>query len=114
MGTANNVEAVKDYIAEEGRTGRLTYQVTRTANREEGSTTMPTLYDSKNSGSLENSAQIVLAFCKSPVNNTQLHCKALKYTHGVMPEDTIVLDANNLMITEVDSIIPKKLKRFEV
>lgn len=112
--TSNNVEAFKAYIEEEERVGILTSQVTRPANKEDGSTTMPTLFDSKNSGSLENSAQIVLGFCKSPDNNTQLHCKALKYTHGVAPYETIILDADNLMIREAGTIVPAKPKEFKL
>ena len=97
---SNNVEEFKSYISEAGKVGVLTTQVARPADKDHGLFQCPSPFAAKNSGSLENSAQILLGFWKDEHNRNRLWSRALKYTHGEYPSEDIPLDAMDLIIKE--------------
>lgn len=102
--TSDNVEAFKSYISETGKVGVLTTQVSRPADKENGMFQCPSPFSAKNSGSVENSAQLLLGFWKDQHDKQRLWARCLKYTHGEYYQDDIPLNANNLMITEAEVV----------
>jgi hypothetical protein len=98
--TSANVEAFKAYVSATGRVGFLTSQVTRPEDKEDGMYKCPNPFSAKNSGSIENSAQALLAFWKPSDERTAMKCKCWKYTHGEYPFQEINLIADDLVIYE--------------
>jgi hypothetical protein len=98
--TTSNVEAFKAYVSQEGRVGILTTQITRPENRTDGMFECPSPFSSKNSGSIENSTQLLLGFWKDKHSQQVLHARCMKYTHGSYLERDIKLDAIDLLIRE--------------
>jgi hypothetical protein len=60
----------------------------------------PSPFSAKNSGSIENSAQVLFGFWKDKYNSDRLWAKCLKYSHGDYNQEDIALDAKDLIITE--------------
>ena len=98
--TSENVEAFKSYISDSGKVEVLTTQVSRPADKEQGMFQCPSPFSAKNSGSVENSSQLLIGFWKDQNDKKRLWARCLKYTHGEYPYQDIPLDANNLIITE--------------
>lgn len=98
--TSRNVEEFKAYVSSENRVGILTSQVTRPEDRKDGMYMCPSPFSAKNTGSIENSAQLLLGFWKDKNDSKLLHARCMKYTHGESPNHDIELNADNLLITE--------------
>lgn len=98
--TSTNVEEFKAYVSDTGRVGLLTTQITRPENKDSGYYDCPNPFSAKNSGSIENSAQELLAFWRPTDDKRQMKCKCWKYTHGEFPFHDIDLWANDLRIEE--------------
>ncbi|MBN2785361.1 MAG: hypothetical protein JXR25_11075 [Pontiellaceae bacterium] len=98
--TTTNVEAFKAYVSATGKVGILTTQVSRPENKERGLFECPSPFSAKNSGSIENSSQILLGFWRDQNCRRTLWARCLKYTHGQCPDGSILLSANDLLIEE--------------
>lgn len=98
--TTRNVEDFKAFLSDTGRVGILPTQITRPENKNSGVYECPNPYAAKNSGSVENSAQELLAIWRPTDDARQLKCRVYKYTHGEYPQQDIDLIANDLVITE--------------
>ena len=98
--TSDNVEAFKAWISETKRVGLLTTQVARPDDKDGGMFKCPNPFSAKNSGSIENSAQELLAIWKPGPDNREMMLRCWKYTHGDKPDHDIRLIANDLRIKE--------------
>lgn len=96
--TSTNVEEFKAYITETNRVGILTTQCARKGN--DGRYECPSLHDAKNSGSVENSGQEVIAFWLDDYDESKMYARVLKYSHGNKSMADVELLANQLKITE--------------
>jgi len=99
--TSDNVEEFKGYVADCGRVGILTTQVSRPVDKEDGMYKCPSAFSAKNSGSIENSSQELLGFWRDEHDETRLWSRCLKYTHGQYNQQDVALFADNLKITEL-------------
>jgi len=95
-----HVEGFKGFLTEEGRTGLITTQVSRPYDKEEGYFQCPSLFDGKDSGSVENSSQVVFAVWRTDMEDrSKLAMKVLKYSHGAeFNTDEISITANGLLV----------------
>lgn len=98
--TSTNVEAFKAYVSATNRVGFLTSQITRPEDKKDGMYECPNPFSAKNSGSIENSAQALLAFWKPSDERTAMKCRCWKYTHGDFCYRDINLRADDLVILE--------------
>ena len=96
--TSSNVEEFKAYATETNRVGLLTTQCARKGD--DGRYECPSLHDAKNSGSIENSGQEVMAFWLDNYDDSKMFARMLKYSHGEYSHRDIELLANNLVIKE--------------
>ena len=100
--TSTNVEEFKAFLSETNRVGILTTQCSRSGD--DGRYECPSLHDAKNSGSVENSGQLVLAFWLDNYDETKMFTRALKYSHGKRETFDIELKALDLRITEPSNV----------
>jgi 5S rRNA maturation endonuclease (ribonuclease M5) len=98
--TSSNVEDFKAWISATNRVGLLTSQITRPEDKDNGIFQCPNPFSAKNSGSIENSAQELLAFWRPSDDKRAMKCKCWKYTHGEYPFQEINLIADDLVIYE--------------
>ncbi|MDQ8200693.1 DnaB-like helicase C-terminal domain-containing protein [Pelagicoccus enzymogenes] len=98
------VEAFKSYCGETGKVGILTSQVSRPGDKEKGMFRCPNPFQAKDSGSLENSCQILMSFWKDEYDKSMLHARVQKYTHGSYSSDDIDIIANDLVLREAREV----------
>lgn len=100
--TSDNVEEFKAFISDTDRVGLMSTQVSRPADKETGMFECPSPFSAKNSGSIENSSQILLGVWRPTTDGRVMKCRCLKYSHGESPSHDINLIADDLRITEVN------------
>ena len=97
---SEHVESFKGFLNETGRTGIISTQTGRSADKEEGYFQCPSMFAAKDSGSIENSAQLVLrAWRRSPEDRKLLAMNVGKWSHDEPPADDFDLVADGLLIT---------------
>ena len=96
--TSSNVEEFKAFVTETNRVGILTTQCARKGD--DGRYECPSLHDAKNSGSIENSGQEILAFWLDDYDESKMFARLLKYSHGEKGIKDVKLRANQLNISE--------------
>lgn len=99
--TSNNVEAFKQYCSQSGKVGLMTTQVSRPEEKGDGLYRCPSIFQAKNSGSMENSAQVLFGVWKDKTDAKALHMKLMKYTHGACGGEEVDLYADNLLIRDM-------------
>jgi len=112
--TSRNVEAFKAYVAETGRVGVLTSQIGRkpVADRADAANICPSAFDAKNSGSVENSSQVLFGLWNNALYADRQYLRCLKWTHGKRPRRDVVLANDNMHITE-DTAMTKNMLENE-
>jgi len=97
---SEHVETFKGYLNESRRTGLISTQCGRSSDKEEGYFQCPSMFAAKDSGSIENSAQLVLrAWRTSPEDRRRIGLNVGKWSHDEPPANDFNLIADGLLIT---------------
>lgn len=84
MDLSAHVESFKGFLTSTGRTGMISTQVSRPPDKEEGYFRCPSIFDAKDSGSIENSAQIYFMLWRTdPEDRRALGLRVGKYSHDI-------------------------------
>jgi hypothetical protein len=97
---SEHVETFKGFLNETERTGLISTQCGRSAEKEEGYFQCPSMFAAKDSGSVENSSQLVLRVWRTdPNERNRLSVNVGKWSHDEPPEGDFELYADGLLIT---------------
>ena len=94
------VEEFKGELNDLGKVGIVTSQRLRPDDKEQGMYKCPNLFDNKDSSAIENSSQLTIGFWKQRTVN-RLAAQVLAYSHGNCDLEPLLLNVNELRITEV-------------
>jgi hypothetical protein len=96
---SEHVESFKGFLNETERTGLISTQCSRGSEKDEGYFKCPSMFDAKDSGSVENSAQLVLRMWRSdPCDRRRLSLNVGKWTHDEPTEQDFALMSDGLRI----------------
>lgn len=97
---SEHVEGFKGFLNESGRTGIISTQCGRSSEGEEGYFKCPSMFAAKDSGSVENSAQLVIRMWRtSPEDRRKLGLNIGKWSHDEPPQEDFQLIADGLLIS---------------